>query len=340
MNKLFASYRYFVFVLFVICNAVICAVAAWNLSLALDIQFHSWIEVDALLVSAAATALLFIFTFMFVDVLCKQSAMRHVWVECLWVGLFGVLELACAAAVTTTTSDSKCVTADEDGQITEGPCTTSSLMVGFTWAAATDMLMYFAVLAVIALLHQRNDPLIWQSSTLDYSWFALRSSLPSAPSSPTRALPGNPSKSSRGSPPPYPTEFGRRMFANPPPDLEKQDLERNEAAAPMPASVALYRMQSQTARPFPAKRASWQPRQLQLSANVPLPTTTAPTPKPLRTAPVETVAPSPSPSPPPESDSGSEPSTPATPLGRPHKKRVLRLHRPPPLDLSRISSFR
>ncbi|KAF9821387.1 hypothetical protein IEO21_00633 [Rhodonia placenta] len=99
MNTIFTAYRYFVFVLFIVCNIVLCSVSAWNLSIALAVQFTTSIEVDAVAIAMGAVGLVFILPILFIDVLRKQSVTRHVWFECLWVGVFALLEfgMSCSA---------------------------------------------------------------------------------------------------------------------------------------------------------------------------------------------------------------------------------------------------
>ncbi|PCH38113.1 hypothetical protein WOLCODRAFT_149070 [Wolfiporia cocos MD-104 SS10] len=337
MNKLFTAYRYFTFVLFVICNVVLCAVTAWNLSVALAVQFTTSIQVDAFVITIASVGLLFIFPIMFVDAMRKESVTRQVWFECVWVGFFCLLELGSAGAVTTTISGMQCVTSATDGVIKLGPCTSNMLMLAFTWTNAAALLLYLVTLSVTAMLHQHDDPLVWKSNVLEYSWFTMNASLGDAPRSPTKGTqPGRRSFmifASRGEQ----TEFSKRMVANRDIESDKRSSwstfnseKRSSRSTFDSEKLAPSDDPYKAEQPAPTEPAPTRvpPRPLQLSA-IPGSAAVVPTPKSGRTLSVDKVAPSPA----------AESPNPAAPKTE-RKKRTLRLHRPPSLDLSRISSFR
>jgi len=392
MNKFFTAYRYFVFVLFIICNIVLCSVAAWNLTIALAIQFETSIQVDAVLIAVGAAGLLFIFPILLIDVLRKESVTRQVWFECLWAGLFALLELAGAAAVTTTMSGMECVASDDDGQIKLGPCISTKLSLIFAWIAAANLFFYMCILAVVAMLHQHNDALVWKSNVLGYDWFAVRSSLGSAPPSPSRPGPSTSRLSRAFARLPRRTEFSKRMVVGrePQSDLEKQDM-RDRAEGPFPPTPrslamglksgmrpsldgprpsldrarpsldrqrpSLDRSRPSLDRPRPSfdqtqAAAAFTPRKFQLSA---VPASSGIQPQSPVAARPSLERPTPSFTPRKLQLSTAVPATatvprtmqaddalvtPAVPqTAGPQKKRVLRLHRPPSLDLSRIGNF-
>lgn len=390
MNTIFTAYRYFVFVLFIVCNIVLCSVSAWNLSIALAVQFTTSIEVDAVAIAMGAVGLVFILPILFIDVLRKQSVTRHVWFECLWVGVFALLEFAAAGAVTTTMSGMECVVSDNDGLIQLGPCISTRLMLAFSWTGAADMLFYLCVLAVVAILHQGDDPLVWKSNVGEYDWFSVRRSLGSAPPSPTQTGRRNALKSARSR---LRTEFSKRMVVARERDLEKQAAPGSTtpptAALPIQTDPATPRPSMERPRPSldrprpsldrprpsldrprpsldkqrpsldrprpsvdrPRSPAPFTPRQFQLSAVPASPRSGAASgvvpntaPRPSFERPPASFTPRPlqlSVSPP-SATLAATPVSPGAAAGEQgsKKKRILRLHRPPSLDLSMITANR
>ncbi|KAH9934653.1 uncharacterized protein B0H18DRAFT_977564 [Fomitopsis serialis] len=309
MSQVFAVYRYFVFALFIACNIGILVVAARGIPLALALGDGSMVEVDAFLLALGSVGLAFTFPILLVDALRKQTVIRHVWFECFWVGIFCLLQLSSAGVVTLTVSgvDSCVVGMTKKGRIVLGPCVDSPLLMAFTWAAAADCLVYLLALTVIAFIHQRDDPLIWKAYVSQYSWFAVRRSLGSEPPTPSLPVQSVP-KSGQ-------SEFSNRMVA------VRRDTDPEKQA---PATSLLAPPQS-ARRPGlekSQKSPSWAPRQLQLSASVPLSPKTA---KAIQSRRAETPP-------------GVPVNRTYVPATRPREsKKVLRLHRPPSLDLSRIS---
>ncbi|KAG2147068.1 hypothetical protein BD769DRAFT_714123 [Suillus cothurnatus] len=91
--------RYILFGLFVVCNAIICTVAVWNHSL-VQATGGQTVQVDVYLIFLGAFSLAFIFPIIFADILCTDPFSSRVWIECAWVALIWLMQLAGAAAVT------------------------------------------------------------------------------------------------------------------------------------------------------------------------------------------------------------------------------------------------
>ncbi|KAH9842685.1 uncharacterized protein C8Q71DRAFT_215290 [Rhodofomes roseus] len=310
MNKVFAVYRYFVFALFIACNIGILVVAAKDISL--SFTSSDGFEVDALLIALGSVGLVFTLPVLLVDALRKETVVRHVWFECFWVGLFCLLQLSSAGVVTLTMSGmGECALYQKNGVTVIGSCdySTSTLLMAFTWAAAADLLLYLLTVTVIAILHQQDDPLVWKAYVSQYSWFAVRHSLGSEPPTPSLPVQSVP-KSGQ-------SEFSNRMVA------PRRDTDPEKQA---PASLQVPPQTSLPRRPSLEKSQrspTWTPRQLQLSASVPLSPKTA---KAIHSRRVESPA-------------GAPVNRTYVPATRPREstKKVLRLHRPPSLDLSRIT---
>ncbi|PSR94090.1 hypothetical protein PHLCEN_2v4518 [Hermanssonia centrifuga] len=92
-------------VLFVIFNAVIASVAAWDYGMAHETGHNQ--QIDAYLIFLGILGVIYIIPIAAVDILRKNAVPNRVWFECLWVGVFWVLELG-ASAVTANASNSAC----------------------------------------------------------------------------------------------------------------------------------------------------------------------------------------------------------------------------------------
>lgn len=170
------------------------------------------------------------------------------------------------------------------------------------------VLVYLIALTAMGLLHHRDDPLIWKAYVSTYSWFAVRRSLGSEPPTPSLPVQSVP-KSGQ-------SEFSNRMVApKHDPDPEKQAMGHSLRVPPVSSAPRLP----------PTEKApqAFTPRQLQLKSSVPnlSPATARAIASRRAEQPAATV---------------NRTYVPATRPREP-KKKVLRLHRPPSLDLSRIT---
>ncbi|KAI0928598.1 hypothetical protein AcW1_005798 [Taiwanofungus camphoratus] len=328
MNKLLIACRYFVFVLFIVCSVIICSVSAWNLTFTQAIGLNYSVQVDAFLIAVSALGLLFIFPIMFIDILRKDTLIRQVRFECLWVGIFWILELSGAVAVTASKPDIVCIA--QGSEMSLNPCTSMKVLLAFTWIATVNLLIYFCALAVIAIIHYHEDPLVWKSSTLDYAWFTIRTSLGNSP--PSSKQTWHKRFFMSASQPRRQTEFSKRMIAGNESDLEKQvqpeEIPTVAGRGPPPAQQILIDSSMLQHQDSSLRTAASEPPQ-HLSPNVvPFLTTasadTGGTPREN----IRIVSP-------------ATPPSPACYVQSPRKaKRSLKMHRPPPLDLSRASVYR
>ncbi|KAJ3476278.1 hypothetical protein NLI96_g11271 [Meripilus lineatus] len=182
MASILLSYRYFLFGAFIVCNAIICSVAAWNFSLAryTGIDLH----VDVFLILLGVSGVVFLLPIIFVDLFRKNALYTKVWFECTWVAVFWVLELAGASAVTAIIPPELCVP-DSDA-IAVNACTSTRVLLAFTWLITVLLVIYLVALLVSAISHQEDDSMVWHAHVRFFPWFQIRSSLNSAPPSPTR----------------------------------------------------------------------------------------------------------------------------------------------------------
>ncbi|EPS93297.1 hypothetical protein FOMPIDRAFT_151870 [Fomitopsis schrenkii] len=175
MSMLFAIYRYFAFAFFTACNIAICVIAAKIIYIALILKNGSILEIDALLIALGGVGLLFTFPILLIDALRKKSVSRHVWFECLWVGIFCLLQSAGAGVATATMSSFQCLeSVSAHGVPTYGTCVESTLILAFTWAAAGNFIIYFLTLLIASLVHQRHNPRVWKAYTSEFPWSSSR----------------------------------------------------------------------------------------------------------------------------------------------------------------------
>ncbi|KAK7467020.1 hypothetical protein VKT23_004082 [Stygiomarasmius scandens] len=178
MQNTFLYVRYVVFAIFIICSAIIASVAVWNMSLAQqDSPISSQVvQVDAYLIFLGAAGLLFSFTVIFVELSLKNTITRRLWFECSWTGLFSVMELAGAASFSSIAPSGMCSTDDDHEE-----CTSTRALMAFTWLCTIFLLSYCFILVASCIIYSIKDPKIWHTSIRDFSFFdnsKLNSPLP------------------------------------------------------------------------------------------------------------------------------------------------------------------
>jgi len=339
MASLFIAYRYVVFVLFVLCSVITISIAGWNLSLAQKLRLSSsYTAVDGFLIFVGALGTVCLFPIMLIDLLRKNALTSQVRFESALMCVFWLLQIIGAAAMTITSVNSTVVCIPGSLQTQLEYCTSSRVLLTFSWIAAVNSLIYFCTLMVLTIMRYTEDQQIWKASTLEYPWFGSREPLGSAPVQPPKtgkkpfvmsaSFPGG--RAGR-------TSFAARMFMGKQqvPDLEKQ-MQQQPSSAAMPQPTVVRTQQH-------ARQASNEPRP---SLTNPRP---APRPAPAPTPSRGTFDHSRTASTDSASSSGSSSSgyssdyTPLSPAKNPRHtrgKRSLHLHRPPPLNLTVATAFR
>ncbi|EIW60036.1 uncharacterized protein TRAVEDRAFT_45293 [Trametes versicolor FP-101664 SS1] len=182
MANSLSAYRYSSFGLFILCNAVVCCVSVWNLALAQQIGWNPLI--DAYMITIGALGILFIFPVLCIDLLRKNSLVGRVWFECIWVGVFWVLQLAGAAAITAILPNLLCSVAADILQ--PSSCISTKVLLAFAWLGAVNLLVYFCVLMATVIYHMKDDSQVWSGNTRMYPWYRVREALPSGRPEPLR----------------------------------------------------------------------------------------------------------------------------------------------------------
>ncbi|PPQ64108.1 hypothetical protein CVT24_008925 [Panaeolus cyanescens] len=135
--------RPFVFVVFVVCCAIVASVAVWNLSIINSITSEDETtvkQIDTFLIFLGASGLVLIFPTIFFELLEQNIFLGKVWFELLWVGLYGLMYL---------------------------------------------VIVYFAILFVLAAVKHQEDKTIWKCSVRQFEWLHGRRTLKSNPASPS-----------------------------------------------------------------------------------------------------------------------------------------------------------
>ncbi|GLB35050.1 hypothetical protein LshimejAT787_0206150 [Lyophyllum shimeji] len=181
MQSFLQVLRYIVFGLFIICNAIVTSVAVWNRSLGEAVGWTP--QVDIYLIFVGCLGLTHVFTVIFIELAYRHGITGRVWFECLWVGLFWLLYLAGASAVTSIAPNRMC-----DLQIRiliNDTCVSTHVLLAFTWIMTIILLSYFALLMTASLVHLKHDSRIFHCYVHKFPWADLRRALPSAPASPS-----------------------------------------------------------------------------------------------------------------------------------------------------------
>jgi len=260
MKNLSLISRYLVFGLLVICHAIICSVAVWNLSLTQPASQN--VQVAEYLTFLGTFALIFMFIIIFIEILRKNAVAGRLWFEASWVGLFWVMELSGSAALTAAAPSVLWIHQDS---LFDGDARTSTrVLLAFSWMTTTILLVYLLVLACTAIIRQKEDPEIWHASVRDVCQSATKFSLGSRPNSPTLPRFNKPVVdvfAPQPRRPVAPVFYSQRSGINPEYDIEHYHPSNQAAERPMP--------------PIPAAAPPQHLRQSTRSAAV-LPTVTAP----------------------------------------------------------------
>lgn len=177
MSSTFLTLRYIAFTCFILFNSVICVVAALNLgSLAADTE--KFPEVDSYLIFTGAFTIAFIFPVIFIEQFRKNAFVCRVGVEIAWVAIFWIMALAGAAAVTAISPQMHCA---PNGPQLVTSCTSTKVLLAFTWLSTIAFLTYLLGLTICAVYHNQQDSHIWQSGVRDFQWFTRQKSAGNPP---------------------------------------------------------------------------------------------------------------------------------------------------------------
>ncbi|KAI4517585.1 hypothetical protein K525DRAFT_260567 [Schizophyllum commune Loenen D] len=180
MVNLLLFLRYVAFAVFIICNAIIASVAVWNLSLARTVDFGSVAQVDTYLIFVAASGIVLAFTIVFTQLAIPNAVFGRVFSECIWVALYWIMELAGAAAIsalgrTMCDSDDLRLT-NQSPTIVHDSCASSQVLMGFSWICTLTLMMYLVALVTTTVSHYNEDPQAWHCKIRDYPWTSSETS--------------------------------------------------------------------------------------------------------------------------------------------------------------------
>jgi len=182
MDAILSRFRYFVFGLFLVCHAIIASLSVWNLSLTQNTSIWNS-QFDAYLIFVGAFGLVLIIPVIFLELANMNTVIGRVWFELTWVAFFWAFNLAGAAALSTTIAQSQsCGVTILD--LRNLSCTSRQVLLAFIWMNAITLLVYLLLLATSVLSYQKRDPTIWHCSVRRLPWLGGRSVLSSAPVSP------------------------------------------------------------------------------------------------------------------------------------------------------------
>jgi hypothetical protein len=92
-SSVILMYRYCLFVIVIISNAIVCSAAAWNLPISQNADLHAQLHIDIYMIFLGAFTLLVVIPILFIDILLYRPFIGQVWVECLWVQFLWLLHL-------------------------------------------------------------------------------------------------------------------------------------------------------------------------------------------------------------------------------------------------------
>jgi len=168
-------FRHSVFVIFIICNAIIASASVWHFRLSQALQQE--LRIDTYMTFVGASGLLFISSIIGLELLRKDSITGRVWFECSWVGLYWMLELAAASAISAlgprVMCDRMAVNAVSQS------CSSTMALLAFSWTCTITLMCYFLFLIVSTATYQlqERDSSIWQREVREFPWLDQQSSM-------------------------------------------------------------------------------------------------------------------------------------------------------------------
>ncbi|KAJ7685081.1 hypothetical protein DFH06DRAFT_970182 [Mycena polygramma] len=178
MNFL-VTLRYLIFAIFISASAVVSSIAVWNSSLVSPFSRESRIDVYFVVVGALGLGLTF--TIIFIELVRRNAFTSRVWFEVVWTSTFFLLELGGASVLTAFGPDDMCQ-GHANGKT--GSCSSTRVLVGFVWLCTFILLIYLAVLVVLILLNRNSNetPRIWQRAIHNFPPLtSTRSNAPAPP---------------------------------------------------------------------------------------------------------------------------------------------------------------
>ncbi|KAI9430510.1 hypothetical protein H4582DRAFT_2016233, partial [Lactarius indigo] len=163
-------FRYFLFAITVISDAIICSAAAWNLPIAKNANLHTQQQVDIYMIFLGALSLLLVIPMVFIDIFSHRAITGRVWVECLWIDFLWLLHLIGVIFVTAFLPHDMCT---PQAKFIDGDsCTSAKLILAFSWICTINLFTYLVALVVSAVLHYKQDYTVWSSHVRSYPWYS------------------------------------------------------------------------------------------------------------------------------------------------------------------------
>jgi len=165
------SYRYYLFVITIISNAIICSAAAWNLPISQNANLHTQSHIDSYMIFLGALSLLVLLSMLFADVFSRRAFTGRVWVECLWIDFLWLLHFLGSIIVTTNLPRDMCLPQVE--RVYVNSCASVKLLMAFSWICTINLFIYLVFLVGSAIVHQRRDGAVWSAQVRSYPWYHL-----------------------------------------------------------------------------------------------------------------------------------------------------------------------
>ncbi|KAJ7710017.1 hypothetical protein B0H17DRAFT_1030284 [Mycena rosella] len=167
MNFL-ATLRYLVFAVTIVCNAILASVAVWNSSLGSPLGRDSRIDIYLVVVGALGLALAFII--IFAELVRRNAFTSRVWFEILWSTLFFLLDLVGASILAAVGPDDLCSEQKNSKPLPPGSCPSTRVLMAFTWLSTFILLIYLVLLVFLTVINRNNQsvPRIWECTVHNF----------------------------------------------------------------------------------------------------------------------------------------------------------------------------
>jgi hypothetical protein len=167
-SSVILMYRYCLFVIVIISNAIVCSAAAWNLPISQNADLHAQLHIDIYMIFLGAFTLLVVIPILFIDILLYRPFIGQVWVECLWVQFLWLLHLVGAILVTTKLLRGMCT--PQAHLLNGNSCVSVKLLMAFSWICTVNLFIYLILLVIASVVHQKRGDAVWSSQVRSYQW--------------------------------------------------------------------------------------------------------------------------------------------------------------------------
>lgn len=123
-------------------------------------------DIDTFITFLGAVSLVFIFTIIILELSLKNPVTGRVWFESAWAGFFFILQLCASISLSAIGPGIMCIIPMME--IDSDSCTSTRVLLVFSWIWTLLLLGYLLLLTISAYMNQKENPQVWQCSVRQF----------------------------------------------------------------------------------------------------------------------------------------------------------------------------